>query len=214
MKIKDIFSNYEKCKLCKLNNVVIFRKHREPISGSKKTEKKNHYTRDFIEHIDNTISIIEEGAHHTKISELIIDMNTDTCKGSEVSRYEYLPFFLSIKMCCTKQISRDFDYDDYVGTGLQKLYQTVDSDKRDIVDNTHYTASFDIQIEQKAKEIISAEIISEIYETNDFTMNIDYANDKTKIIRKEKIISLPFILEKSITDFDFEAVLNNTKLLK
>jgi hypothetical protein len=212
MKIKDIFTQYEKCKLCNLNNIAIFRKHKEPLTGSKKlTDKKSHYTKDIIDVIDDNIVITEEGSYHTEISKLIIDINNNICQGSEVSRYEYTPFFLSIKMCCQKQISREYDYGDE-DFGLKKLYE--ENNRRDISDNTHYSVAFEIQIDQKAKEIIGIDKMEEVCETSDFLYEKNYVDNKTKIIRKQKVVSLPFILEKDLKDFNFESVLNNTSLLK
>ena len=216
MKLRDIFTQYEKCKLCGLTNHVIIKKVKG-IGGTTKphaTEKKSHYVKDFIEVSDNEIVVYEEASYHVNVSELVIDIENNTCKGSEVATYEYAPFYLSIKICCPKQISREFDFDDDFGRASNGLKSIYESDKLDVDANPHYSASFSIHIDQKKKEIIGIDKVLEVCETSDFLLEKNYTNNKTKVIRKEKILSIPFLLEKDLAEFDFESVLNNTKLLK
>jgi hypothetical protein len=209
--ISSAIEEYINCKICGAHNIYNVTKHKQGVGAAKKPRG----TKNIISIKNEQVFVTEEGPYKVWLSDEILDIKENSYVINAVKDYVFDQIIFRLALVCSNcaSISSDEEGEDkHIKSGKflnddDEFYDTTDS-------SSHYEAVFYINIDQKTKEITSVNINSEWLENEEFTINKNFANNSTKIIKKQRGIRLPFIYDKNFKEFDFGKLLAISNLLK
>lgn len=204
---------YRDCKICGAHNTYVVTKHKQGL-------KKPRGTKNVISVKNEQVLITEEGPYKVWISDEILDIKDNSYMINAVKDYVFDQVIFRLALVCSACAAAVSNEDD----GLEKdKYMKgtkfPSSDDDEFYDDSgdspfHYEAVFFVHVDQKSKEITNVSISTEWLENEEFTINKNFANNTTKITKKQRGIRLPFIYDKDFKEFDFVKLLAISNLLK
>jgi hypothetical protein len=208
--ISEAIEGYRTCKICGAANTYNVAKTKQI--------KKPRGTKNLITIANEQIFCREEGPYKVWISDEIIDIKENTYEINAVKDYifDQIVFRLSL-VCSVCAAAPELENDQSEHAYLKKKAFPTYEDDDEFPDGDspfHYEAQFFVNIDQKTKEITNVNILSEWLENDEFSISKNFANNTTKITKKQRGIRLPFIYDKDFKDFDFGKLLAISSLLK
>lgn len=145
-------------------------------------------------------------------------VNLDTCKykcilNEGIKDFADDPHSLEARFDCFEHHADFLSDDDSVGIKKDrhtKSYTTTSEDENIVAG--HYSAMYRAEI--KNTIVCGFNIETEILESTDFSIFIDWRKNKTSIERRKKTVELSFVLDKDINSLDFDSLVKNLGLLK
>jgi hypothetical protein len=201
--ISFIIEKYKVCKICGAENVFRITKSKEL--------KNPRGTTDIFLVKDGKIHITEEGPYKIWISDAILDMKDNSYSINAVKGYTFDKIIINLILGCG-------DCESKRGPKTVSPYPALPDDDCEetygIDYRSHYEAGFLIEIDQDTKKVLECKLNKEVLDNGEFIIHKHIQSNSTRIIKKQKLVRLPFIYDKDFTEFDFNKLLTISSLLK